>query len=295
MGFIRSVCAALVLGSIASSPAIGAPTYKQLTPAEESQLQEQIKGFLENKEWQRAEGIVSSAGNLSPECQKRLLGYQPGQTGEKSPGGWVRQSGQDPHRSHDDRLKSDDLSNGAWKPEWEKIVTDAISGQYPELLATSNAEMAGVCSGFSELQQDQKVKFWGAWFEALARAESDLDPKDYSPESFKADNGSNQVSIGLLQMSMDDKKAGCEFTSEESIKDPKLNLECGIRKTMQLLMSSDNSKYGEQTLLHRGSAYWHVLREKEKDNSENKRYKAFRTALTNALSKRGVSCAESTF
>ena len=100
------------------------------------------------------------------------------------------------------------------------------------------------------------IEFWGNILVEMARWESSFDPSTEYKESFGV------WSRGLFQLSLSDKAnyKGIEFTTEESVHDPKLNIEAAVL-IMEKLVSQDMRIAGKSGGKWKGGArYWSVLR-----------------------------------
>lgn len=154
--------------------------------------------------------------------------------------------------------------------EWTKITLQAVEKHLSSLDKADDTEF--FCSGYKEMQDDQKIWFWSELVSAMAFYESGWNPNvELSEISLGLDPVTNLVvtSQGLLQLSYGDTKWAkwCQFDWESdkdgaenpTILRPKNNLECGIG-----ILSNQINKWGKITL--QKHAYWSVLKWKHKHN-----------------------------
>jgi len=98
-------------------------------------------------------------------------------------------------------------------------------------------------------------QFWANIFVAMAKYESSYKTSSKYKESFGV------WSRGLFQLSkVDGKRYKCGFTTEKSVHDAKMNIECAV-KIMGKLVSQNNRIAGKVNGKWKGGArYWSVLR-----------------------------------
>ena len=99
------------------------------------------------------------------------------------------------------------------------------------------------------------IEFWGNILVEMSYWESKWNPKVKYKESFGV------WSRGLFQLSKQDARYyKCDFTTEQSVHDPKANIECAVL-IMEKLIKQDNKIAGKINGKWRGGArYWAVLR-----------------------------------
>ncbi len=252
-----------------------------------------------------AESLINAAEYLSPGCSKALAGSEHREAGEwKPPAAPVRY---EERETRDKAHADEDLKGGPadpmnteiapgesnkkpFKPEWDTLIQNLVkTPRYKDKLMNADAaKMAGICSAFPKFDAEKKAKFWSAWLEGIARTESGLKSSDYLVEKFAANNGSSQVSAGLLSMSYDDRQKGCDFKDANEVYNDMKNLECGLI-TMNVLWDS------KPTALQVAQRYWSVTQTTLKGGKANKgKYTEFRANLAGALKRRGITeCSES--
>jgi hypothetical protein len=107
------------------------------------------------------------------------------------------------------------------------------------------------------------TRFWQGLFKATANAESGYDPKNGFTEKFKSNSGSQQVSQGLMQISVDDGRnyrGGCSaITSTATIQDPHNNLRCSATIMDRLIGRSSNMRASL-------GRYWSTIRDRKVDS-----------------------------
>ncbi len=160
------------------------------------------------------------------------------------------------------------LSGRAWDPQWDQLIEQALP---PELLSSQvPRDVKRFCPRFYDMSDTDKRVFWAYFFQALAGAEADLNPRTRAhhtePEVAKRDevSGMSGRTEGLLQLAYaDQKRYGCDFNwqadrtlrpndSSRSILQPKNNLECGVKILTNQVITE------HKPLLSR-SSYWSTL------------------------------------
>ncbi len=123
----------------------------------------------------------------------------------------------------------------AWQPAWNAAVERAIAKHSPALLTPGpkpRRAIQAVCPGFVAATPAQRSRFWSAFFEAIARYESNFDPAARMQEAWSdPDTGAPQMSEGLLQLSYSDRAGHPDCTLDRAagnIVDPEVNLSCGV-------------------------------------------------------------------
>lgn len=104
---------------------------------------------------------------------------------------------------------------------------------------------------------------WVHLFAAMAKYESDFNPKLTYLEKFENSRGERILSTGLLQISYEQARHsdyGYPTVTTEQLKDPKTNLDIGV-KIMRRLIKRDGvvSGYANKKWIG-GAAAWSVLR-----------------------------------
>jgi Transglycosylase SLT domain len=146
------------------------------------------------------------------------------------------------------------------KPErkpWSAELIRAIQGAHAELeTGNPNAFIAG----YDGLALDGKLLFWAELVVAMAKFESNWNPRNifHEPPPLGVD------SVGLLQLSYEDQGPyHLEPLSRESksLEDPLVNIRCGV-KILARLVSRDSVVASGSGGSSRGAArYWSVVRE----------------------------------
>jgi hypothetical protein len=163
-----------------------------------------------------------------------------------------QQAQQSPRQSND--VPSSRSARG-WS--YDQFVAGLISSKM------RSANPGDLCPRYSDAISTQ---FWTGLFRATANAESGYNPNNDYAEKFKANNGSRQVSSGLLQLSLDDKSRGgaCSaMTSSAAIHNGQTNLACGARIMDALIGSRDSLRASL-------GRYWSTIRD-GKINSQLRR------------------------
>jgi len=165
-------------------------------------------------------------------------------------------------------VKKAELGGTPWNPQWDQIIEKALP---PEMLSSEVPhDVRRFCPRFYQITDTDKRVFWAYFFQALAGAEANLNPKTRAhhtdPEVATRDevSGLSGHTEGLLQLTYaDQKRYGCDFDWEadrklqpndpaRTILQPKNNLECGIK------ILSNQIIVQHKPLLSR-SSYWSTL------------------------------------
>ena len=180
--------------------------------------------------------------------------------------------------------KKAELGGTPWNPEWDRIIEKALP---PAMLSSQVPRgVRRFCPGFYEMGEIDKRVFWAYFFQALAGAESSLNPgtsvRHPEPEVEKVAPARRTTTRteGLLQLAYaDQKRYGCDFNWEadralkatdptKTILQPKNNLECGVKILFNQIIVQ------HKALLTR-SGYWSTLR------PDGSSYRAFAKQMTN--------------
>lgn len=161
----------------------------------------------------------------------------------------------------------------AWdneRPEgfgWTRTLYKIIDHEGEELIYGSE-DIGQFCPRYSNLTRDEKIQFWATLFVAVAKFESNFDPKARTEEKGKLDaaTGTALYSEGLLMLSYQDVRGNptCRFNPvldralpkadlRRSILSPENNLHCGVQIMMRQLKRYDRIAIGQ-------GAYWAVLK-----------------------------------
>ena len=160
------------------------------------------------------------------------------------------------------------------RKEWSKMIYSVIENEEPSMLNDNVAkDIETFCPNYDFLSPDQRLNFWGQFFAALAKPESDWKATESTIEPIKnfkkVDAVTNQRvrSEGLLQLSYQDEKSyrlNCGFNwnrdrnlapedPRKTILNPYLNLRCGIKIMSRQLKNKKSITLEE-------NVYWSVLR-----------------------------------
>ena len=161
--------------------------------------------------------------------------------------------------------------NNESRKEWSKMIYSVIENEEPSMLENNVAkDIHTFCPKYDTLNQAQRLNFWGQFFAALAKPESDWNPTSQMVETSQGIDPITQrrvMSEGLLQLSYQDEKSydlDCGFDwnrdSKLAQKDPRktilnplLNLRCGV-KIMAHRLRKDS------VITKESGVYWAVLR-----------------------------------
>jgi hypothetical protein len=128
-------------------------------------------------------------------------------------------------------IKNENKSH-SWKSEWsQSILLELAKDEYRIgesallNLKISEEDLLDLsCTGYNKASLDDKSNFWLVFFSALARSESNFNVKARSKMS------RGHRSLGLLQLATSTAKSNCQIIPpKESVLDPILNLNCGIK------------------------------------------------------------------
>jgi hypothetical protein len=149
---------------------------------------------------------------------------------------------------------------------WTEVAHRAVDTVGGGLLSAVPSDIAAYCPRYASADPAARRAFWVYLLSALARYESNYDPKVTFTESFPAfEGGPPVVSRGLLQLSYDSALGyGCPLSTPEDLHDPRTNIECGVR-VMNRLVTRDGLVAGQSSGKWRGaSAYWSPFRDATK-------------------------------
>jgi hypothetical protein len=155
--------------------------------------------------------------------------------------------------------------------EWTAATVEALRASgLPDLVP---ADVAAFWPFYEGAEREARIQFWLMLVSAVARCESNFDPECVYEEPEPL----NQKSIGLLQLSLTDRRYGCDFPDEESIKEAPRNLRGGV-----LIMDSLAGRAGRigGDSAHRKSglaAYWSTLRVPRPGHHDSRAYVISRT------------------
>lgn len=137
-----------------------------------------------------------------------------------------------------------------FKPEWTAEAAKALEGS--ALLAQRPKDQKFYASSC----KDAKT-FWLALMGALAKFESNYNPREEYVENFTDAKGQRVRSRGLFQMSIESANAyGCGFKNADELFDPALNIRCFV-KTAGNLVSRDSLISGGEKVA--GKQKWYGL------------------------------------
>ncbi|WP_413561191.1 transglycosylase SLT domain-containing protein [Bdellovibrio sp. HCB209] len=156
-------------------------------------------------------------------------------------------------------------------PIWEAAKTDGklwtahvlaqldVIGE--DLLDVIPADGATFCPKYNSLTRDQRKNFWVYLMSQMTKYESSFNTNLQYTEDFDDSSGSNVISRGLLQLSIESGNAyGCGLKTASELHDPYKNLSCGIR-ILNRWMERDGRIAGQVSGSWKGGArYWAVLR-----------------------------------
>lgn len=175
-----------------------------------------------------------------------------------------------------DQIHPEKLQSLAWEKtvpnssSWSNYIYKVILSEEPQMFDVNSAnDVELFCPKYRQLDETERLNFWGQLFAAMSFHESRWDPIARMIESTMGIDpitGRQVASEGLLQMSYQDvPNYGnvCEFNWEldkhlevknpnRTILDPFKNLRCGIK-----IMAKQISRYNRIAI--RSGAYWAVI------------------------------------
>lgn len=124
------------------------------------------------------------------------------------------------------------------------------------------ADIDVFCPGYVASNKEGRARFWQELLTAIVGPES-----GYMTKTTLWEVGQGQYSLGLLQLSYNDKNSyrdtgtpGCEFVTEAQVTNPDINLQCGV-KIVTKLVKRAQAIGGDQARPKGGAAaYWSTLR-----------------------------------
>lgn len=154
-------------------------------------------------------------------------------------------------------------SSGPYTWHYDAEAEYALKTYGRELLKTTPRDLHEWCP----VPPSDRIKMWTALLTFISKRESGYDPSQEYRENFKNSYDEWTISTGLLQVSYSSCRSyGVTNATTESLKDPKQNLECGVRILNQWivrhnLIALSLGEQSEDDNGHRGCAkYWSVCR-----------------------------------
>ncbi len=170
-----------------------------------------------------------------------------------------------------DQLPDDDYASwsavnrdGTWTMAAEAAVrATSLPNSRPDDIGT-------YCPGYTNLDNESRVKFWVGLLSVMAEFESDLDPQTRYTETIRDNQGQRVVSRGLLQISIESanqKRYSCRIKTANDLHDPATNIRCGAR-ILSSWVASDGVVTASSGKNRGGARYWSVLRSKNRSATE---------------------------
>lgn len=160
-----------------------------------------------------------------------------------------------------EKTGKDAISFGFPDQGWSRITLDGLDLYGQGMLSQKSIkDVTDFCPNYSKLDLQEKKEFYLGLIAAMAKFESNFNPKSQYKESFKSSDGDYVVSRGLLQISKGSSQYySCGITDANMLHDPKLNLECGIRILNKWIVK-DECLACNDVAWRGGARYWAVLR-----------------------------------
>ena len=151
---------------------------------------------------------------------------------------------------------------------WTTYLDQALEKYGKEMLLMKQpADADKWCPKFESLSYEKRKQMFITMIVAMAKKESNWNPKTTYKESFNDSKGNPVISQGLLQISPESanqRAYGCRIDSSNKLLLPEVNLECGV-KILNHWLPKDGvlgtAKLG-------GGRYWSVMR----DSSSSQAY-----------------------
>jgi len=156
-----------------------------------------------------------------------------------------------------------------WKNDtWSQMVYDNIPDS---MVAVVPKDIETYCKNYTELNTDQRKRFYVMLFSCLAKFESGFNPKTAFIEAFYDAKGRNVVSAGLFQVSVESANSsryGNKIKTTEQLFDPLTNIKVMISIVNYWMLKKkriavDIAPWSDGAL----SAYWSVFRKAERKAS----------------------------
>ena len=160
--------------------------------------------------------------------------------------------------------------DGSWTATAEAAVKESA------LPSAAPQDAEKFCPAYLKLAVGDRTKFWVVLLSAIAKPESNFNPKEQYKEAFDDASGKAVVSRGLLQISIESanqKRYGCGIKKDEDLHDPATNLQCGV-KILAAWVEADKviATYQDDKSPRGGGRYWSTLRESHKSFAATKTY-----------------------
>jgi hypothetical protein len=148
----------------------------------------------------------------------------------------------------------------ATRKTWSAALVAAVREHKDEL---DRGNPDAFIPGYAQLSPDEQVKFWAELVVAIAKYESNWNPRAH----FKEPPPLNVVSLGLLQLSYED---GAQYHLEaldqharedHALEDPQVNLRCGVAMLAHLVARDGVVAAGRGDKSRGAARYWAVLRD----------------------------------
>jgi hypothetical protein len=142
----------------------------------------------------------------------------------------------------------------ARKP-WSAELLKAVAAHRPDL---DGGNPEGFVPGYAQLSAEAQAKYWGEFFVAVAKLES-----DWNPHAFYEEDESINDSVGLFQISYADQQPyGLEplDPKAKSLEDPLVNIRCAVKMMAHWLRKDGVVAGGSAGKWRGGARYWAVLR-----------------------------------
>jgi hypothetical protein len=143
--------------------------------------------------------------------------------------------------------------NNSSAVQWSKVLRYDIDQHFPALNRAK--DILDWCPGYDQLSQNDKQDFWAVMMVDVANWESGYQPKSAMREV------EGEWSLGLFQLSVEDKLPWCKHATQKDLFDPINNINCAVPMMSRLISQDEVIAKGIDTATAKGAArYWSTLR-----------------------------------
>jgi hypothetical protein len=141
----------------------------------------------------------------------------------------------------------------ATRAAWTKELMKDVEIYYSAL--NSATDLKAFCPSYYSMSKEDQKQFWGELFTRVAYKESSFNPNTVYHESFGVD------SIGLFQLSYEDKPNYPDVCAWTALKDPIQNIQCGVGVAAKWVGRDKLLTQGTSSKTAKGMArYWSTMR-----------------------------------
>ncbi|MEM7280540.1 MAG: transglycosylase SLT domain-containing protein [Pseudomonadota bacterium] len=158
-----------------------------------------------------------------------------------------------------------DFGYAAWsgtEPARDWTLAAELAVAETDLINQTPTDVKDFCPVYASLSSRDKKRFWAGLLSAMAKFESNFEPRTAFTETLRDSKGNNVVSRGLLQISLESAnqaRYGCGPLTAKTLHDPATNLSCGARILSKWVRDDGAISHAESPIAG-GGRYWSVLR-----------------------------------